>query len=65
MKWMAKKKKIDIVSHGESDIKKNKTLYEAPIARAMEGKKEGDLFKKKIGENEKEIEIKKIKPIKD
>lgn len=58
-----KEKEYSIVGYGESDIKQNKILYEAPLALALLGKEEGDTYIVKINGKEKEIEILEINPL--
>lgn len=55
-----KEMKFTIVSAYESDVKNNLLSSEAPIARALIGKKIGDICKIDIGDNNSEIEIQEI-----
>ncbi len=52
---------FQIVGVDEADIKKKKIAFTAPIARALIGKKEGDLAEFKRGNEVQHLEILKVK----
>ncbi|HZH87424.1 MAG TPA: GreA/GreB family elongation factor [Brumimicrobium sp.] len=51
---------LKIVGVDEADIKEKKIAFIAPIAKAMIGKKEGELTKLSLGGEEREVKIIKI-----
>jgi transcription elongation factor GreB len=52
--------KFQIVGVDEADVKKKKIAFVAPIAKAVTGKKVGEIVEFKLGEETRKIEILKI-----
>ncbi|MBZ9729009.1 GreA/GreB family elongation factor [Salegentibacter sp. JZCK2] len=52
--------KFQIVGVDEADVKRQKIAFVAPIAKALSGKKVGDIVEFKLGEETRKLEILKI-----
>ena len=51
---------FQIVGVDEADVKQKKIAFVAPIVRAITGKKEGEVAQFQLGNEQRELEIKKI-----
>jgi transcription elongation factor GreB len=52
--------KIQIVGVDEADVKKSKIAFIAPIARALTGKKEGEVALLQLGKEQRKLQIKSV-----
>ncbi len=60
LKQNGNNQKFQIVGVDEADVKKKKIAFVAPIAKAVTGKKVGEIVEFKLGEEARKIEILKI-----